>query len=210
MKTKTKKKRKKEKRQRISPKPTEDRRQLQQLPDGGNGTDGSQVLMADDGLRHAFGLRSRRGPTGFFLVLQQLQREEPADELEAQLRVLVLGDSPDVVEHAREEVGLVREGPVREGEAVLLDGEAVVVDAARVVVDRLGQVVECVFVDALRQLRGGDRGVGDQNRVGRGVDSGVDWRGIEEGLGGGGHRREAVQGDWVGHGWARMLMVMIW
>lgn len=130
--------------------------------------------MADDSLRHALGLISRcAGHTVLISGLQQVQREHPAEELETQLGIHVFGGGADIVEHTCQVVGLVREVPVGEGEAVAFDGEAVVVDATRMVVDWFGEVRERVCVDALRQLGGGDGRFSDGDWVWEGVEPGV-------------------------------------
>lgn len=57
----------------------------------------SQVLVTDDGLAHGF----RLCHLGVQLILQQIERDDAALELEGEVRaVLILGDGADVVEKA--------------------------------------------------------------------------------------------------------------
>lgn len=156
--------------------------------------------MPNNRLRHTLGLFSRRRPT-IGLGLQHLQSQKPAKELEAQVRgVEVFLAGSNVVQDTGEEVGLVGEGPVGEGESVLLDCEAEVVDAETVVVGWLGEVGTGVGVDALGKCRGGDGSVGDGDGVWLGVETWICWCICEEGCGRGRDSGEAVLDYWVCHG----------
>lgn len=86
---------------------TEHRSQLYQQPHGRYLAALPEVLVPDHGLRDALRLRDRRPE----LVLEQVERDKPAVELEGHERagyVFVCG--ADVVEEAGEEVGLRGDG----------------------------------------------------------------------------------------------------
>lgn len=91
--------------------------------------------MANNRLSNALGLSAWRSVAVTLLLLQQIQRQITARPLKAQAGILdILLRSADVMQRTRQEVGLVGEIPVREGEAVTLNRQAEVVDAQGVVI----------------------------------------------------------------------------
>lgn len=118
---------------------TEDGRQLDQLAHGRDLPDFTEILMADDRLRHTLRLLPRSDGSCGSRILQDVQGEKASIELEAQTsQALILFRRADIMQDARQEVGLIRKGPVRE--AVLLDRLSIVVYPKRMVVGRFGQV----------------------------------------------------------------------
>lgn len=73
-------------------------RQLDQLAQERDGARGAQVLVADDGLGHGLGLRCRPAEA----LLDEVEREQPAVELEREARCAQVGVCcADVVEEGR-------------------------------------------------------------------------------------------------------------